>query len=180
MPFIILGILLILLVLWFITTQKSLVERDELCRNALSQISVQQSSRWDALSAISALVKDHNAHEYKTLMDILQKRQAPEGAETAAEQEALLLKGKHSVLALAESYPELKSHTLYQESIAAVEHHEEHVRKARMVYNDTVSRFNSMVRGLPSSIVANYLNFTPKSYLREEVGKTDMPRMNTL
>ena len=36
---------------YFISTQRSLVNLDELCKNALSQIEVQLNSRWDALLA---------------------------------------------------------------------------------------------------------------------------------
>ena len=54
------------LVLWFIGAQRKLVNQDELCQNAMSQIGVQQNSRWDALTALVELVKSYNEHEYKT------------------------------------------------------------------------------------------------------------------
>ena len=45
---VILG-LLALLVLWVISVQRKLVSQDELCSNSMSQIGVQQKSRWDAI-----------------------------------------------------------------------------------------------------------------------------------
>ena len=51
-----------LLVVWVIGVQRKLVEKDELCKNALSQIGVQQASRWDALTALVELVKSYNEH----------------------------------------------------------------------------------------------------------------------
>ena len=36
-------------VIGFIKTQRTLVDMDEKCKNALSQIEVQLNSRWDAL-----------------------------------------------------------------------------------------------------------------------------------
>ncbi|MCQ2136611.1 MAG: hypothetical protein MJY67_06800, partial [Bacteroidales bacterium] len=51
--------------LWVISVQRDLVNKDERCQNAMSQIGVQQSSRWDALTALVDLVKSYNEHEYK-------------------------------------------------------------------------------------------------------------------
>jgi LemA protein len=46
-----------------------------------------------------------------------------------------------------------------------------------MTYNDTVTKYNRTVRQFPDSIVANILHFSPKDYLQEPQGKTDMPSM---
>ena len=59
--------LLVILVSWFIKVQRDLVGKDEMCQNAMSQIGVQQNSRWDALTALVELVKSYNEHEYKTV-----------------------------------------------------------------------------------------------------------------
>ena len=45
------------LVIWFISVQRKLVNKDELCRNSMSQIGVQQESRWDAVTAYNRLVR---------------------------------------------------------------------------------------------------------------------------
>ena len=66
--------LVALLVLWFISVQRKLVSADELCKNSLSQIGVQQNSRWDAISSLVKLTKSYNEHEYKTLSDVIEKR----------------------------------------------------------------------------------------------------------
>lgn len=47
----ILGIVVILLVLWAISTQRKLAVMDENINNAMAQIGVQLSSRFDALAA---------------------------------------------------------------------------------------------------------------------------------
>ena len=47
--------ILAVLVLWGISVQNSLVKSDELCKNALRQINVQQMSLYDELKA---LIKD--------------------------------------------------------------------------------------------------------------------------
>ena len=77
-----------LLVLWVIGVQRKLVEKDELCKNALSQIGVQQASRWDALTALVELVKSYNEHEYNTLRDVIAQRKNITGESTVAEAQA--------------------------------------------------------------------------------------------
>ena len=51
-----------ILAAWFISVQRNLIKRDEFCKNALSQIGVQQASRWDALTALAELTKSYNEH----------------------------------------------------------------------------------------------------------------------
>ena len=55
--------------------------------------------------------------------------------------------------------------------------YENQVRLSRMTYNDTVTKYNRVVRQFPESIVANILHFSVKDYLQEPQGKTDMPSM---
>jgi LemA protein len=65
-----------------------------------------------------------------------------------------------------ERYPELKASDLYREAQQGQKQYEENVRISRMVYNDTATKMNRMVRQWPSSIVASTLNFTIKEYLK--------------
>ena len=82
---IVLIIVLILLVLWFISTQRRLVAMDENINNAMSQIGVQLSSRWDALTALLDLTKGYAEHEYKTLSETIKMRSGITAKSTAAE-----------------------------------------------------------------------------------------------
>jgi len=59
----------------------------------------------------------------------------------------------------------------------SVNTYENQVRTSRMVFNDTVTKFNRSVRQFPDSLVASVLNFTAKEYLKEVSGKTEMPTM---
>ena len=52
MTIIILAVVIAVVVLWFVSEQRKLVVMDENINNAMSQIGVQLSSRWDALTAL--------------------------------------------------------------------------------------------------------------------------------
>ena len=79
---------------------------------------------------------------------------------------------------LAEAYPDLKSTTLYLKTMDDVKHYEDNVRMSRMVYNDTVTKYNRLVRSLPGSLLAGGLGFAARDYLQDDPAKAEMPVMS--
>lgn len=169
-----------LVVIWVIGVQRKLVEKDELCKNALSQIGVQQASRWDALTALVELVKSYNEHEYNTLREVIAMRKKITGESTAADaqaQEQALGTLTRNINVVAEQYPDLKANENYAKTMDAVNVYENQVRMSRMTYNDTVTKYNKEIRQFPTSLVAGVLGFSTREYLDEAVGKSEMPSM---
>ena len=169
-----------LLVLWVIGVQRKLVEKDELCKNALSQIGVQQASRWDALTALVELVKSYNEHEYNTLRDVIAQRKNITGESTVAEaqaQEQVLTGLVRNINLVAERYPDLKANENYAKAMDSVNLYENQVRLSRMTFNDTVTKYNKEIRQFPTSLVAGALGFKTRDYLDEAVGKSEMPSL---
>ena len=169
-----------LLIIWVISVQRTLVGQDEKCKNAMSQIGVQQTSRWDALTALAELTKSYNEHEYNTLKDVISQRAVINGNSTAADadaQENMITQALGKIIAIAEQYPELKANENYAKTMDSVNLYENQVRMSRMVYNDTVTVFNREVRQFPTNLVAKMLGFAEKDYLKVEAAKTEMPSM---
>lgn len=177
---IILVALIVIVILWFVSSQRSLVHYDELCSNSLSQIGVQQESRWDALTALAELTKGYSEHEYKSLMDVIGKRQSITRDSSPQEvdaQETMISSAMKQFMAVAEAYPDLKANQVYQETMQSVNTYENNVRHSRMVYNDSVTKYNRYVRQIPSNIVASLLKFNIREYLQEDKAKSTMPSM---
>ena len=166
--------LVVLIIGYFISTQRSLVNLDELCKNALSQIEVQLNSRFDAVIALAKTAAKYAEHESDTIIKTIQARGGNSGtipangtSAAAINQQADLLgqmMGRLNVV--FERYPELKASELYLEAQQGQKQYEENVRMSRMVYNDTATKMNRMVRQWPSSIVASILHFDLKDYLK--------------
>ena len=166
--------LVVLIIGYFISTQRSLVNLDELCKNALSQIEVQLNSRFDAVIALAKTAAKYAEHESDTIIKTIQARGGNSGtipangtSAAAINQQADLLgqmMGRLNVV--FERYPELKASELYLEAQQGQKQSEENVRMSRMVYNDTATKMNRMVRQWPSSIVASILHFDLKDYLK--------------
>ncbi len=182
-PYIALGIILLLIliiVIWFISSQRKLAVMDENINNAMSQIGVQMSSRWDALTALLDLTKGYAEHEYKTLSETIKARRSITADSTAKDvtaQENILTDALGKIMAVAESYPDLKANQNYIKTMDSVNDYENKVRQSRLIYNDSVTKLNRQIRMFPTSIIAGMLGFSKRDYLETESEKASMPSM---
>ena len=181
MTIIIIVAIIAIVALWFMGIQRKLVSSDELCQNSMSQIGVQQQSRWDAVSALVKLTKSYNEHEYNTLVDVIKQRKDITRTSAAADanaQEDVLVAAAAKIRFVAEQYPELKADATYSKTMDSLNNYESQVRMSRMVFNDSVTKYNRIVRQFPDSIVASILKFPLREYLKEVESKRELPEIN--
>ena len=174
--------LVALVVLWGIGVQRQLVSAEEICKNSLSQIGVQQNSRWDALTGMVELIKSYNEHEYATLRDVIAQRRPIDGnssAEEADQQENLMGQVASRLNVVIEQYPDIKANENYGKAMDAVDKYTNMVRTSKMVYNDTATNYNKLIRQIPDSIVASLFGFKVREYLKiDDQKKTGMPSLS--
>ena len=179
-PIIILVAIIAIIIIWFIGTQRMLVGLDENVNNALNQIGVNLTSRFDALTGLLDLVKGYNEHEYKTLSDVIKMRTSIGSKRTASEvdaQENIITEAVGKIMAVAEAYPDLKANTNYQNLMNSLNDYEAKVRQSRLIYNDTVTKLNRTIRMFPTSLIAPMCGVVQRDYLKTEESKTAMPSM---
>jgi len=170
----------VIVVLWFVSAQRKLVVMDENINNSMSQIGVQLSSRWDALTALLDLTKGYAEHEYKTISDAIKMRTSINSKSSASDvdaQENILTEAMGKIMAVAESYPELKANENYIKTMDSVNMYEEMVRKSRLVYNDSVTKLNRTIRMFPTSVAAGILGIKSRDYLETNDKKAEMPSL---
>ena len=180
MTVIIIIAIVAILVLWVISVQRKLVKAEEICKNSLSQIGVQLASRWDALKALAELTKGYSEHEYKTITDTIAQRRPITAASSSADanaQENLFTQAMSHLNLVVEKYPELKANETYIKTMDSVNTYQNQVRMSQMVYNDSVTKYNQLIRQFPDSIVASLFHFTPREYLEQNQDKAEMPSM---
>lgn len=128
MPFIIIGGLIAIFVIWGIGVQRRLVAMDENVNNAMSQIGVQLSSRFDALTALLDLAKGYAAHESQTLIETIKSRRsvitATSTPDDVLKQEGIISEALGRISMVAERYPELKASESYKKCMDAVDSYE--------------------------------------------------------
>ena len=178
---IIIVLLVILVAGWVMSTQRRLVVMDENINNAMSQIGVQLSSRFDALTALLDLAKGYAAHESQTLIETIKSRRsvitAKSTPQDVLQQEGVISEALGRISMVAERYPELKADKGYAKCMDAVDSYERMVRTSRLIYNDSVTKLNREIRMFPVSLIAGMLGFRQRDYLEAREDKADMPSM---
>lgn len=181
MGWIILGFIVLMVVGvigWVILAYNSLVSLEERISNAQAQIATQVESRWDALVALTQTVKQYSSHEANTLISAVEQRRSKGRNSTKQDlelDEATFDQAKLSIHAVAEQYPDLKASSIYQQFMQDVNQYERSVRESRMIYNDSVTKFNRQIKVLPTVFIARMMSLSEKTYFKESKGKSNHP-----
>ena len=178
---IIIAVLAAIVFVYFFKTQRSLVDLDEKRKNALAQINVQLKTRWDAVTSLVEMTKQYASHEHDTLKEVIAERRITNAApEQMAGQESAITQVLSRLTAVVERYPELKANQLFSETMSGIKDYEEKVCLSRMVFNDSVTKMNMMVRQWPSSIVASMLHFGVQELIPEDTAKSEAPSISDI
>ena len=160
---VIIGLILLLLVLWIISVQRKFAVMDGNIQNAMNQIGVQISSRFDALFA---------ADDIQPLMEraaarrsVITARSAPE---EVSEQEQVIEETVKSIRLAAERNPLLCADKNYTKCMDAVECYGRMVYTSRLIYNDSVTKLNSALGMFPTNVIAGILGFHKREYLSQK------------
>lgn len=164
------------IVLWTISARRRLAALDQNSCNAMSQIGVQLSCRFDALTALLDLTKDYAGVESEALIETIKSKRSIITATSAPDdvmrQERAIAEALDRIATAAEQCPDLKTDQKYIKAMDAVQAFENMMRTSRLIYNDSVTRLNREIRMFPISMVAGMLGFGQRGYLVEQ---TDMP-----
>lgn len=165
-------VIVALIVLWAIYTQHKLFILDENISNALSQIGVQLSNRFDDLTALLDLTKSHAGNESDTLIESIKSRKSVITAKSTPNdvlrQEWVISEALIRIAMVTEYYPELTQNHTYIKTMDVMQSFEIILRTSRLIYNDSVTKLNREIRMFPVSLIAGMLGFYQREYLVEE------------
>jgi LemA protein len=169
---IIIGILF-LLVLWIIAMYNGLIKARIKIDNSWSDINVFLKKRFDLIPNLVSTVKGYATHESQTLEKVVQARNAaanvPAGNVAQVAQANQDLGGAlRGLLAVAESYPDLKANQNFIELQKALQDIEGDLGSSRRYYNATVRDYNTSIQQFPGVIVANTAGFTKREFFELE------------
>ena len=148
-----------------------LVRQRNVVREGWSGVEVQLKRRADLVPNLVEAVKAYAAHERGVFDDIAAKRAASAASGDVGSQadSARALSGALGrLLALAESYPELKANANFlalQQQLAEIE---DQIQMARRYYNGAVRNLNTSIRSFPDLIVAKRLGFAEEPFFELE------------
>ena len=159
--YLIIGVCIIILLYIFITFN-SLIKMRNLVREAFSTIDIYLKKRWDLVPNLVEVVKGYAKHERETLEKVISARATSYNAMSNQQKmnsDKQLSNDISRILAISESYPDLKANTHFIQLSKELSQIETDIANSRKYYNGTVRNFNDKVQMFPSNIIAFLFRF---------------------
>ena len=170
-----------------ITKYNGLVDAETEVEKMWADVESVYQRRADLIPNLVATVKGYAEHEESTLQAVSDARTratsitidpataTPEQMEAwmAAQDEVSGALGR--LLAVAESYPDLKANQNFLQLQAQLEGTENRISVERQKYNEAVKEYNVMVRRFPNNIIASMFGFDQKSMFEAQAGAEVAP-----
>ncbi len=164
----------------------SLVGSDEQVKAAWGQVENVYQRRADLVPNLVATVKGSAAHEKDTLAAVTQARAEatqvkitagdlddPAKVKAFEDAQAKLSQSLGRLLAVSESYPDLKANANFRDLQTQLEGTENRIAVERRRYNEAVQGYNVQVRSFPSMLAAKIWGFKVKEPFRATTAGAD-------
>jgi len=137
---------------------------------AWSDIDVQLQRRYDLIPNLVKAVDQYADYERATLAAITELRAEAKSTtdiEKRGEVEEQLSAGVQKLIALAESYPDLKANENFLSLQSELAETENYLQFARRYYNGSVRDYNTMTEVVPSNVVASMFGFESRQFFQK-------------
>lgn len=177
------------LVLAGIRINNRMVSLDEEVTQAWSNVENVYQRRADLIPNLVATVKGYAEHESKTLQDVIEARTKATSinidAENMTAQDLEEFQKAQSevggalgrLIAIGESYPDLKANQNFLELQTQLEGTENRIAVERRNFNEVAKTYNTFIRKFPNSLFAGILGFDKKPYFEAEEGSEKAPKV---
>lgn len=177
--FIPLGIVILLVIIIIATgagSYNSMVTKREEVRSQWSNVENQYQRRADLIPNLVNTVKGYAEHESSTLESVIAARSRATQAQVNFDQlneqtlnqynsaQGELTSALGRLLAISESYPDLKANQNFRDLQVQLEGTENRIATERRKFNETAQGYNSYIKRFPRNIVASIFNFDEVAY----------------
>jgi LemA protein len=186
---IIVIVILVLLGMFGCNKYNGLVKQDENVKNRWGAVQSQYQRRADLIPNLVSTVKGAANFEQTTLTQVIEARAkatqitvnpddlSPEKIQQFQQAQGQLSTALGRLLAVAESYPQLKANQNFLDLQAQLEGTENRITVARNDFNDAVNSYNSSVRTFPNNLIAGIAGFQQKGYFQAQPGSESAPKV---
>ena len=177
---IILIIVVAVLVLYVIATYNKLVKARNKVRDQWAQIDVQLKRRYDLIPNIVETVKGYAKHEKEALEAVIAARSKALSATTPEDEmkaDGDVSRALSKLLALTESYPELKANENFLKLQDILSETEDKIAYSRQFYNDNAKSYRNLVEMFPSNIVAKLFRFEAMPFFEASAAEKEAPKV---
>ncbi len=178
---ILIGILVVV-ALYVVVTYNKFVSLTQRAKEAWADIDVQLKRRYDLIPNLIETVKGYAAHERETLDAVVAARAAAtqvhvDPSNITAEQvaamsgaEASLTGALGKLMAISESYPDLKANANFGQLQSELADTENKIQAARRFYNGNVRDLNISLQSFPSNLIGSTFDFKAEEFFELEAG----------
>ena len=162
------GYIIIIAVIAFIGAiifiYNGLVTKKNAVKNAWSQIDVQLKRRADLIPNLLASVKGYMEHEKNVLENVIKARNLALKCDNSDINSRINCENKlsgslSSLLAVVESYPELKANENFLQLNEELSSTENKIAFARQFYNDSIMFYYNELEIFPNNLIASFFDF---------------------
>jgi LemA protein len=167
----IVGCILIALLLFVAITFNELIGERNQVRAAWADIDVQLQRRHDLIPQLTATVKGYADYERSTLTAVTELRARAQAGGSVAQRSQIeqeLGAQLTRLLALQESYPELKASGNFLQLQRDLVDVEDHLQYARRFYNGAVRQYNTHIQHFPELLLARPFGFGALDFFQAE------------
>ena len=165
------GVLVFLLV-WLVVVYNGLVKMRQLVRESWSGIDTELKRRYDLIPNLMETVKGYAAHEKELFAAVTEARAnavASDGdTSSQSRDERALVTSLRQLIAVAESYPDLKASEHFLDLQNELANTEDRIQAARRFFNANVRDLNTRVEIFPMNMVASLFKFKKEDYFEVE------------
>jgi LemA protein len=143
---------------------------DEQANGAQGQIEVQLQRRADLIPNLVNTVKGYAQHESDVFTQVAQARSGVLGAvqshdpQQMADANAQMTSALGRLIAVAESYPQLKADQQFTRLMDELAGTENRIAVARGDYNAAAQEYNTYIRQFPQALTAKFTGAKPRNY----------------
>ncbi|WP_322990402.1 LemA family protein [Hoeflea sp.] len=172
------------IVLYGVSLYNTLVKNRQMAGEGWSGIDVQLKRRADLIPNLLEAVKGYMSHEKELLEEVTRLRSQAVAGNTGSPEQRASIEGALSgalgrLMAVAESYPDLKASENFREFQQALEETENEISMSRRYYNGAVRNLNVSVETFPSVLIANQFGFVKAEYFEiEEEADRAVPKVS--
>jgi LemA protein len=162
-------LLLVVIVVWMAVTYNRIVRLRNQADASWAQIDVQLKRRADLIPNLVETVKGYAKHEASTLEAVTTARTnavaaASGGLAARAQAEDALTQSLGRLIALAESYPDLKASQNFVALQGELATTEDKISYARQFYNSAVQTYNTSGQTFPTVLIAGLVGFKARQF----------------
>jgi LemA protein len=182
------GAIFLIIILWTCNGYNGLVSSDQGLQKVWGNVETNYQRRTDLYNSIIKTIEGSANFEKSTLKEVLEARSKATQIKVDINDPASLeayqkvqsnLQGSFSrLMAVAESYPDLKTTQQFKGFQEQIEGTENRINIARRDYNEAIEKYNLNVKRFPGNILAGIFGFGSKPYYKADEGTEKAPEIN--